>query len=162
MNSLMAARLCAIRSDSHPLISSKKPLRQRIDTNIERRVQIRRICPFALFANLIWIENCEFLTVTNHESRIVRSHHYAWFFTKVFRIYRPLIFRFVKWSERLFEKPILICDIEFNKQSSISCCTSRIEKHEFPFLCNIEWVLFNAHAHIIARTMNIILFFSEI
>jgi len=45
------ARLCAIRGDSRPLISSKKnPLRWRIDTNIKRRVQIRRIC---LFANLI-------------------------------------------------------------------------------------------------------------
>jgi len=27
--------------------------------------------PFALFANLIWIENCEFWTVSDHESRIV-------------------------------------------------------------------------------------------
>jgi len=30
------------------------------DTNIKRRVQIRRICPFALFANLIWIKNANF------------------------------------------------------------------------------------------------------
>jgi len=49
----------------------RKPLRQRIDT-IKRRVQIRRICPFALFANLVWIEDCEFWTVSNRESRIVR------------------------------------------------------------------------------------------
>jgi len=31
-----------------------------IDTNIKRRVQIRRICPFALFSNLIWIKNASF------------------------------------------------------------------------------------------------------
>jgi len=68
-----AARLCAIRDDSRPLISSKKSLRQ-IDTN-KRRVQIRWICPFTLFANLIWIENCKFWTVTNHESCIVWPHH---------------------------------------------------------------------------------------
>jgi len=52
-------------------------------TNWHDELQIRRICPFvanricALFANLIWIENCEFLTVTNHESRIVWPHSYA-------------------------------------------------------------------------------------
>jgi len=65
------ARLCAICGDSRPLISSKKPLRS--DTNIKWRMQIRRIYLFALFANLIWIENCKFWTVTNHESRIVAA-----------------------------------------------------------------------------------------
>jgi len=42
-----------IRGDSRPLISSKNRSAQRIDTNIKLQVQIRRICPFALFANLI-------------------------------------------------------------------------------------------------------------
>jgi len=53
--------------------------------NIKRRVQIRRLCPFALFANLIWIENCEFWIVTNHESRIIWPHHYAYWLLNVSR-----------------------------------------------------------------------------
>jgi len=39
-----------------------------IDTNIKWRMQIRRICLFALFANLIWIKNASF-----ELSRIARS-----------------------------------------------------------------------------------------
>jgi len=39
-----------------------------IDTNIKQRVQIRRICPFTLFANFIWIKNASF-----ELSRIVQS-----------------------------------------------------------------------------------------
>jgi len=51
------------------------------------------------------------------------------FLIKVFRIYyRPLIFQFVNRTarnERLFEKSTLICDIEFDKQSSVSGCVKR-------------------------------------
>jgi len=47
---------------------------KQIDMNI-KRVQIRRICSFALFANLTWTENYKFWTVTNHESRIIWRHH---------------------------------------------------------------------------------------
>jgi len=52
-------RLCTIRGDSRPF-RKKKIASEPIDTNIKRRVQIRRMCPFALFVNLISTKNASF------------------------------------------------------------------------------------------------------